>query len=52
MCLHSTIHIKEDMLVELCVSYHATFNGLVNGINGIFKASTTYCEKPIIWIMF
>jgi hypothetical protein len=40
------------MLVELCVSNHATFNGLVNGTNGIFKASTTYCEKPIIWIMF
>jgi hypothetical protein len=24
----------------------------VNGANGIFKASTTYCEKAIIWIMF
>ncbi len=52
MCLHSTIHIKEDMLVELCVSYYATFNGLVNGTNDIFKASTTYCEKTIIWIIF
>jgi hypothetical protein len=37
MCLHSTIHIKKDMLVELCVSYYATFNGLVNGANGILK---------------
>jgi hypothetical protein len=27
-------------------------NGLVNGINGIFQASITYCEKIIIWIMF
>ncbi len=24
----------------------------MNGIDGIFKASTTYCEKTIIWIMF
>jgi hypothetical protein len=27
-------------------------NGLVNGVDGIFKSSTTYCEKTIIWIMF
>jgi hypothetical protein len=26
-------------------------HGLVNGVDGIFKASTTYCEKTIIWIM-
>jgi hypothetical protein len=40
------------MLVELCVGNYATFDGFVNGVNGIFKASTTYCEKIIIWIMF
>jgi len=40
------------MLAELCVGNYATFDGLVNGINGIFKTSTTYCEKIIIWIMF
>jgi len=40
------------MLVELCVGNYATSNGLLNGANGIFKASTTYCEKTIIWIMF
>jgi hypothetical protein len=40
------------MLVELCASNYATFDGLMNGANGIFKASTTYCEKTIIWIMF
>jgi hypothetical protein len=33
------------MLVELCASNYATFDGLVNGTNGIFKASTTYYEK-------
>ncbi len=27
-------------------------HGLVNGVDGIFKTSTTYCEKTIIWIMF
>jgi hypothetical protein len=24
----------------------------MNGIDGILKTSTTYCEKTIIWIMF
>ncbi len=49
---HSTIHINIYMLVELCVSTYATFDGLVNGTNGIYKTSTTYCEETIIWIMF
>jgi hypothetical protein len=40
------------MLIELCAGNYATSDGLVNGTNGIFKASTTYCEKIIIWIMF
>jgi hypothetical protein len=40
------------MLVELCVGNYATFEGLVNGANDIFKTSTTYCERIIIWIMF
>ncbi len=40
------------MLVELCVNNYATFDGLVNGVNDIFKTSTTYYEKTIIWTMF
>jgi hypothetical protein len=40
------------MLVELCAHNYATSNGLMNGIDGFFKTSTTYCEKTIIWIMF
>ncbi len=40
------------MLIELCVGNYATFDGFVNAIDGIFKASTTYCEKTILWIMF
>jgi hypothetical protein len=47
--LHSTINIKIYM-VELHVSNYATFDGLMNGANDILKASTTYCEKTIIWI--
>jgi hypothetical protein len=35
------------MLVELCVGNYATPNGLVNGVDGIFKASTTYYEKSL-----
>jgi len=50
--LHSIINIKKDMLVELCVGNYATSNGLLNGVDGIFKTSTTYYEKTIIWIMF
>jgi hypothetical protein len=40
------------MLVELCANNYATYDGLVNGTNGIFKTLTMYCEKTIIWIMF
>jgi hypothetical protein len=40
------------MFVELCVGDYATFDGLVNEVDGIFKTSITYCEKSIIWIMF
>jgi hypothetical protein len=40
------------MLVELCVDNYATFDCLVDGVDDIFKASTTYCEITIIWIMF
>jgi hypothetical protein len=43
--LHFIINIKKDMLVELCASNYATFDNLVNGVDSIFKASTTYCEK-------
>jgi hypothetical protein len=42
---HFMIYIY--MLVELFVIKYTTFNGLVNGVDGIFKASTTYCEKTI-----
>ncbi len=51
-CLHSTINTKIYMLVELCVGNYATYNGLVNGADGILQALITYCEKTIIWIKF
>ncbi len=43
--LHFTIHIKKDILVELCANKYATFDGLVNGVNNIFKTSAKYCEE-------
>ncbi len=49
---HFTINIYKYMLIELCSSNYATFNGFVNEANGIFKTSTKYCEKTIIWVMF
>jgi hypothetical protein len=35
------------MLVELCAGNYATYDGLVNIADGIFKTSTIYCEKPL-----
>jgi hypothetical protein len=40
------------MLVELCVSNYATYDGFMNEVGDIFKALTTYYDKTIIWIMF
>jgi len=40
------------MLTEICVSNYATSDGLLNGVDGTFETSTTYCEKTIIWIIF
>jgi hypothetical protein len=40
------------MLIEFYANNYATSNGLVNGVDDIFKTSTTYCEKIIIQIMF
>jgi hypothetical protein len=40
------------MVVELCANNYVTSNGLMNGVDGIFKTSTTYCGKTITWIMF
>ncbi len=50
--LHSTIHRNIYMLIKLCVGNYATFDGLVNGAKDIFKTSTIYNNKTIIWIMF
>ncbi len=40
------------MLIELRVGNSPTYDGFLNGVDGIFKASITYCDKTIIWIMF
>jgi hypothetical protein len=48
--LHYAIHII--YILELCASNYATYDGLFDGADGIFKASTTYNDKTIIWIMF
>jgi hypothetical protein len=39
--------IRIYILVEICVGSYATFNGLVNGANGIFKTSITF-ESSIL----
>jgi hypothetical protein len=45
-CLHITICIKQDMVVEFCAGNFATYDGLVNGADGVFKTSTFYITKP------
>jgi hypothetical protein len=50
--LHTTIRIKQDMIVELCPRNYATYDGLDNGANGVLKTSTFYHNKTIVWILF
>jgi hypothetical protein len=50
IALDSTIHVKTNMLIELCARNYSTFDGVVNGGNDIFKTSTTHCNKTLIWI--
>jgi hypothetical protein len=45
-------NLYKNMLIELCVDNYGMYDGLVNGADGVFKTSTTYCDKIIIWIMF
>ncbi len=50
--LYIIICIKQNMLVELCAKNYAIIDGLVNRVNGIFKTSTSYRNKTMIWISF
>jgi hypothetical protein len=50
--LHTTIHIKQNMVVKLCAQNYATYDGLVNGTNGEFKTPTSYHNKTMVWILF
>ncbi len=40
VCLHFAIHRKKNMLIKLCVGKYATFDGLVSGVDDLFKTST------------
>jgi hypothetical protein len=40
--------LKKNMLVELCIGNYVVFDGLVNGVDGLFKVSTTYLDKSIM----
>jgi hypothetical protein len=50
--LCTVIHVKQNMIVELCVGNYATYDGLVNGVDSVFKTSTFYHNKTIVWILF
>jgi hypothetical protein len=50
--LHITIDIKQNMVIELCAKNYATYDGLVNGVDGVLKISTSYHNKTIVWILF
>ncbi len=41
------------MLVQLCVGNYSTHDGLINGLNGIFQASSKlHNSQEVIWILF
>jgi len=41
------------MLVQLCVGNYSTHDGLINGANGIFQASSKlHNSQEAIWILF
>ncbi len=40
------------MVIELCVINYSIYGGLVNGIDNVFKTSTSYHNKTTIWILF
>ncbi len=50
--LHTTIHIKQSIVVELDVQNYATYDCFVNGVNGVFKTSTSYHNKTMVLILF
>jgi hypothetical protein len=50
--LCTVIHVKQSMVVELCVENYATYDGLINGVDSLFKTSTSYHNKTIVWILF
>jgi hypothetical protein len=50
--LCTVIHVKQSMVVELSLGNYATYNGLVNGVDSVFKTSTSYHNKTIVWILF
>jgi hypothetical protein len=36
----------------VCWKFYATYDGLVNGVDGVFKISTSCHNKTIVWILF
>jgi len=40
------------MVVEFCAWNYATYDGLVNGAYHVFKTSTSYHNKTMVWILF
>ena len=40
------------MLVELCAENYATYNSLINGVDGFFKIFMLVNYKPYIFIEF
>jgi hypothetical protein len=44
---------KTNMLVELCVGNYVTRDGLVNGVDGIFRRLIKILNsQEVIWILF
>ena len=46
------IQLKEDINVKICVGNYDIQDGLVNGVDGKFKAYSKDTDPDIIWLQF
>jgi hypothetical protein len=50
--LHYKILVKKKMLAELCEGNYETFDGFMNGGDGIFEGFTKIISIFFVWIHF
>jgi hypothetical protein len=48
--LHYELHLKPNMLIKLCIRKYCIEDGLVNGVERIFKTATKSNLTYEVWI--